>query len=154
MTNCFSTHKTSIDHTYKNGDYIAKLDHILVRKNNFIKVKTFDIISDSSNLSDHHPIMCEILLEKSDWEEKKILKNFQNFDWKDDMFIDRYKLLISENVKNLIDKISMKEINSKSDTIKLIDEIHDTLPRILLKSARSSEKKLKIKNSRVLVQDT
>ncbi|CAF1072874.1 unnamed protein product [Brachionus calyciflorus] len=91
---------------------------------------------------------CDILFLCEHWlckEEDYLIKSRypnHNLYFQSDMDLalsDKKKDEVLE-VKNLIEKISMTEINSKSDTIKLIDEIHDTLPSILLKSACSSEK--------------
>ena len=47
----------AVEHTYYKGDYVAKLDHILIRETSKYLVKSSHI-DDAIETSDHYPVKC------------------------------------------------------------------------------------------------
>ncbi|RNA25524.1 RNA-directed DNA polymerase from mobile element jockey-like [Brachionus plicatilis] len=134
LADCADKFKPSIEFTYKNGDYRATLDHILVRKNDLVSVSKFDVLHDLSNLSDHQPISCEFnIRESSQKNDSSTTKKFHLFDWQNPLFVESFKANLTTNLGELLHMIDQTDIRIENDVTCLIDRIHESLPRIFLK---------------------
>ncbi|RNA35218.1 Intermediate filament ifa-1, partial [Brachionus plicatilis] len=127
--------------TYKKGEYTSIIDHFIIKESFYQNVKKFEHLNYLENFSDHKPIMCEIhdlgyISMINNYNRKK---KFHFFHWNKPEFVLHYKNLLSNNVKDLLNEISFINTSNINSVIKMLDKIHDEIPKILLKTARTVE---------------
>ena len=155
MVTCGSFSKDLNTYTYKKKEYFSTIDHILVRNKEKNSVQNFKITLGPDNLSDHNPISCEFDFYNSEETRppnKDFLKPFHRFNWKNTKFTELYNLTLSNSLKPFINKIADLQVDDTTQVNSLLDEIFLGIPRLMLKTARESEKCLglseKIHNSK------
>lgn len=118
-----------------------RLTIFFYQKNYKQGIKGFNILTEAINLSDHNPIYCELdtcFFSKKDIDNQPLIeRKFHQFNWKDQIFAEKYQQILSTNLEPLLQNIDRsQQIGNFQETI---EEIFTTLPRILLKSARYAE---------------
>ena len=133
-------------YTYKNGNNIAKIDHIIANEICSLMISECKIINSSLDLSDHKPIMVELNCFVDDGQARdegdvKLLhsraRRFHKFNWNDKKFQTEYYQQVSNNVR--IENFYFKDEHLLKWKV---DTNMELLSKTLLKCARLAEKNI------------
>jgi hypothetical protein len=126
-------------YTYFKGGYKATLDHAFCRYEILNWIKCFKIVRNPNDLSDHLPICVIIDVDPGKNSEpispEPVNKRFHKFNWSDESFKQRYKVIIT---KLLIENNAFERIKNLNDIV-AIDNLKKFLCKTMLKAARLSE---------------
>ena len=127
----------NIDYTYNNGNYFAKLDHILSNECAFDKIRDFRIIQSDLFLSDHRAISCEIeqsVASLNESSQPMIRRALHKFPWYNENFRTIYSSILCLNLSSL----EITRTNSIDDLNYICEKVRSSM----LSAARSAEKDL------------
>ena len=131
-----------LNFTYEKGEYQAKLDHIVIKKENRLKLISSCIINDELDTSDHMPInvklYCPISTIKTRHEEKNISHKFA---WKNFNFKVTYAKIFKEKIKEM-----KHEFCYEGDKLNTIDGNLINLTKLHIKCARMAENQIEKRN--------
>ena len=131
------------NYTYRNGEYIAHIDHILCN-NWFLKnINNCTIIDSHKNTSDHNPILLEIdcstLIKNNNNINNNSKNSFHKYAWNNAFFCVKYAELLDISMKNIFYKYYKCSPNEE-----VLNKCISELNKSLLKCARAAEKELKL----------
>jgi hypothetical protein len=88
----------NVNYTYTNGGYKNHIDHVIGNQIATDITTSCKIIQNWSNLSDHNPIIttAELSLIPTNNTFNGNGKRFYKFPWKNESFVERYKIILSE----------------------------------------------------------
>ena len=139
LSNPFDKFLSQSYHTYENGEYKSAIDFFLIKEDFSNRIKDAYILDILINNSDHKPIFCEIEKNKTNFlqtdpQSLKAENSFYRFNWKNLIFQLSYKNKLAEILKDIVILIKNTSVGTEK---KKIDYIHDVLPKLMIKAARS-----------------
>ena len=128
--------------TYKNGEYTARLDYILMSECIAADVTNFVVVDDARNTSDHKPLSISIQTRydttsnSSQQQSSTARQAIHRFKWKDPVFVQQYRqelesVLLESGVHKIISNhqldtsVAEARINSMYSTLAFL---HQTRP--------------------------
>ena len=142
LRNLASLHGFEFAATYLKGQVKGTNDHIICNNFTVVKVESFEVLDFLESGSDHKPVACSLMLPRIGMKEPDApIRYYHRFPWTNVDFQDLYI--------NMVDKLAHDLINFTTNwsPVDIALNLESEIRKILLKSARFSEKSLRLKTA-------